>query len=167
MTKPWKFAPWLAVAALAASAWWWQTEKDAWRAPVARNPELPAVAEIPAPPVFHAKNALERPLLWASRRPTGSDEPQGGMAQELMQSRLTAVIASGKDQIAVLQRKDGSPLRLSGESKPWRIESFDGRKAVFLSVDQQRVERPLEHAATAEPRPAVPQGRPPKPPAAQ
>ena len=43
MTKPWQLAPWLAVAALAASAWWWQTGKDAWRAPTARMPELPVV----------------------------------------------------------------------------------------------------------------------------
>ena len=76
MTKPWQLAPWLAVAALAASAWWWQTGKDAWRAPTARMPELPVVAELPSPPVFHAQQALERPLLWTSRRPTGAGEPK-------------------------------------------------------------------------------------------
>ena len=65
MTKPWQLAPWLAVAALAASAWWWQTGKDAWRAPTARMPELPVVAELPSPPVFHAQQALERPVLYA------------------------------------------------------------------------------------------------------
>jgi len=167
MTKPWQLAPWLAVAALAASAWWWQTGKDAWRAPPARMPELPAVADIPAPPVFHAQQALKRPVLWASRRPTGAGDAKGGLAQELMESRLTAVFASGKDQLAVLQRKDGSTLKLSANSKPWRIESFDGRKAVFMSADQQRVERPLEHAASPEPKPGQPQGRPSMPPAGQ
>ena len=166
MTKPWQLAPWLAVAALAASASWWQTGKDAWRAPAARMPELPVVAELPSPPVFHAQQALERPLLWTSRRPTGAGDPKGGMAQELMESRLTAVFTSGKDQLAVLQRKDGSTLKLGADSKPWRIESFDGRKAVFVSADQQRVERLLEHAPGPEPKPAQPQGRP-RMPAAQ
>lgn len=167
MTKPWQLVPLLAAAALAASAWWWQTEKDAWRAPPARNPELPTLADISAPPVFRARNAVARPVLWTSRRPAGTDEQKGGLAQELMQSRLTAVIASGKEQIAILQRKDGSPLRLSGETKPWRIESFDGRKAIFVSADQQRVERLLEQLPAAAPRPGLPQGLPPKLPAAQ
>lgn len=166
MTKPWQVIPWVAVAALAASAWWWQTGKDAWRAPPARKPELPAVADIPSPPVFRAQHALARPLLWTSRRPSGADDPKGGFAKDLMQSRLTAVFASGKDQIAILQRKDGSSLKLGADSKPWRIESFDGRKAVFVSADQQRVERLLEHVSGPEPKPAPPQGRP-HPPAGQ
>lgn len=167
MTKPWQVAPLLAVAALAASAWWWQTGKNAWRAPPARMPELPAVAELPSQPVFHAQEALKRPLLWMSRRPISVGDPKGGFAKDLMESRLTAVFASGKDKLAILQRKDGSILKLSTDSKPWRIESFDGRKAVFMSVDQQRVERPLEHAASPEPKPGQPQGRPPMPPAGQ
>ena len=95
-------------------------------------------------------DALERPLLWTSRRPTGAGDPKGGMAQELMESRLTAVFTSGKDQLAVLQRKDGSTLKLGADSKPWRIESFDGRKAQFVSADDARVERPLEAGARQE-----------------
>ena len=39
----------------------------------------------------------------------------------------------------------GSEMCIRDSSKPWRIESFDGRKAVFVSADQQRVERLLEH----------------------
>lgn len=81
MTKQWQLAPWFAVAALAGSAWWWQSGKDAWRAPPARMPELPAVVELPAPPVFQARQALERPPLWASRRPTDAGDPKGGLAQ--------------------------------------------------------------------------------------
>ncbi|MEZ5718454.1 MAG: hypothetical protein R3E55_08370 [Burkholderiaceae bacterium] len=46
--------------------------------------------------------------------------------------------------MAILQRPDGSPLKITTESTPWRIESFDGRKAVFVSADAQRIERPLE-----------------------
>lgn len=163
MTKPWQVAPWLALAALAASGWWWQAGKDAWRAPPARKPELPLVADIPAPPVLRAQQALERPLLWTSRRPTGAGDPKGGFAQELMESRLTAVFASGKNQLAVLQRKDGSSLKLGTDSKPWRIESFDGRKAVFVSADQQRVERLLERAPGPGPKPGLPQSTPGQP----
>lgn len=165
MTKPWQLAPGLALAALAVSGWWWQTGKDAWQAPSARQPELPAVTELAPPPVFRSQQALERPLLWTSRRPTGTGDPKGGFAQELMESRLTAVFASGKSQLAVLQRKDGSSLKLGTDSKPWRIESFDGRKAVFVSADQQRVERLLEHVPGSEPKPAA--SGMPRPPAGQ
>ncbi|MBS0392342.1 MAG: hypothetical protein JSS19_15930 [Proteobacteria bacterium] len=67
------------------------------------------------------------------------------MEQEINQSRLTAVFESGRQRIALLQRPDGSPLKLTSDTKPWRLESFDGRKALFVSEDgAQRVERPLE-----------------------
>ncbi|MGP1691122.1 MAG: hypothetical protein ACTS6O_01320 [Giesbergeria sp.] len=166
MIKSWQVAPGLAIVALAASAWWWQTGKDAWRAPVARKPELPAVADILSPAVFHAQQALARPVLWASRRPISAAEPKGGVAQELVESRLTAVFASGSQQLAILQRKDGSTLKLGADSAPWRLESFDGRKAVFVSGDKQRIERLLERGPTVSDTRLLP-GVPAKPPAGQ
>lgn len=163
MIKPWQALPGLAVAAIAASAWWWHAAKDAWRAPEARRPELPHVVDIAARPVVHTQQALGRPVLWMSRRPTGTADAKGGLAQELMDSRLTAVFTSGSHQLAVLQRKDGSTLRLGADSKPWRIESFDGRKAVFVSTDQQRVERFLEHVPGPAPKTALSPGMPARP----
>ncbi|MBV7428772.1 hypothetical protein KW843_00725 [Acidovorax sp. sif1233] len=70
----------------------------------------------------------------------------------MTQSRLTAVLESGLQRVAILQRADGTTLKITGETKPWRIESFDGRNAVFLSADDQRVERPLEAGSAAAPK---------------
>ncbi|NCU67433.1 hypothetical protein GWK50_16545 [Acidovorax sp. 210-6] len=61
-----------------------------------------------------------------------------------MQSRLMAVFESGKERVAVLQRKDGSVFKISVASEPWKLQSFDGRKAYFVAADGQRAERPLE-----------------------
>jgi hypothetical protein len=163
MTRPWQVLPVLAVAAVAASAWWWHAAKDAWRAPEPRRPELPQVVDIAARPVVQTRQAMERPVLWVSRRPSGTADVKGGLAQELMDSRLTAVFTSGPHQLAVLQRKDGSSLKLGADSKPWRIESFDGRKAVFVSTDQQRVERFLEYVPAPRPKSALPPGMPVRP----
>ena len=148
--KPWPFAPVLALAALAASAYWWQAEKDRWVPPPPRKPDLPQVEPIAPPVAVRARQALERPLLWTSRRPMEVYEKKTNLVSELMQMRLTAVLESGKDRVAILQRPDGSPLKVTAETKPWRIESFDGRKAIFLTDDAQRVERPLE-AGSAPP----------------
>ncbi|MBI3103017.1 MAG: hypothetical protein HYY98_15920 [Burkholderiales bacterium] len=66
------------------------------------------------------------------------------MAQELLQSRLMAVFESGKERVAVLQRQDGSVFKIGAVTEPWKLQSFDGRKAYFVAADGQRVERPLE-----------------------
>lgn len=150
MIKPWYFAPALGVAALAASAYWWQAEKERWTPPPPRKPDLPKVEPMPEAIKIRAKQAVERPLLWTSRRPVAVEEKKTSVVTELMQSRLTAVLESGKDRVAILQRADGSTLKITGETKPWRIQSFDGRKALFISADDQRVERPLE-AGSAPP----------------
>ncbi|BEP95135.1 hypothetical protein GmRootA79_35190 [Acidovorax sp. A79] len=144
MIKPWYLGPVLAIAALAASAYWWHAEKDRWSPPSPRKPDLPKVEPMPQPIKVHAKQAVERPLFWASRRPVVVDEKKSSLVTELSQSRLTAVLESGAQRVAILLRADGTTLKVTGETKPWRLESFDGRKAVFVSADDQRVERPLE-----------------------
>lgn len=152
MIRPWHLAPLLAGAALAASAYWWLAEKDRWQAPPARMPELPQLAPLPQPQPATARQALARPPLWASRRPVEQDGKKGGLERELTQSRLTAVFESGSQRVALLQRPDGSALKLTDQSKPWRVESFDGRKALFVSEDgAQRIERPLEAGSRAAP----------------
>lgn len=149
MIKPWYVGPVLGAVAVAASAYWWHTEKERWNPPQARRPDLPKVEPIPPVIKVRAKQAVEHPLLWASRRPVAVEEKKTSLVTELLQARLTAVFESGKERVAILQRPDGSTLKITGETKPWRVESFDGRKALFVSADDQRVERPLEAGSAA------------------
>ncbi|MFT3813729.1 MAG: hypothetical protein QM740_10150 [Acidovorax sp.] len=162
--KPWHIAPVLAVAAVAAAIGWWQMQKDRWSPPPALKPDLPQIEPMPAPAPFTAKQALARPLLWTSRRPSPVDEKKDGMAQEITQSRLTAVLESGRERVAVLQRANGTTLKVTTETAPWRIQSFDGRKAVFVSGSQS-VEKPLEAGKQAPPKGGARAGvqPPPKP----
>ncbi len=149
MIKPWYLAPVLGAAALGASAYWWQAEKDRWVPPEARRPDLPKVEPMPQPAPMRARQALERPVFWISRRPLDVDDKKGSVARELTQSRLTAVLESGGERVAILQRADGSTLKITAATQPWRIVSFDGRKAVFASADEGQVERPLEAGGPA------------------
>jgi hypothetical protein len=154
MIKSWYLAPVVAALAVVASAYWWQAEKSRWSPPPPRKPDLPRVEAMPAAPRIRAMQAVERPLFWAARRPVAVDEKKSNLVSELMQSRLTAVFESGGDRVAILQKVDGTTLKITNETKPWRIDSFDGRKALFVSADDQRVERPLEAGAAASARPA-------------
>jgi len=162
MIKPWHLGPFVVAAALGASAYWWHTQKDAWTPPAPRKPDLPKVEAMPKPPRTTVRQAQERPLLWTSRRAVKADDKKGKQAKELTESRLMAVLESGKERVALLQRANGTPLKITTETKPWHIESFDGRKAVFVSADGQRIERPLEAGKAPAPTPAPAR----KPPAA-
>lgn len=165
MIKPWHLVPVLAAMALGTSAYWWNSKKDAWSPPAARKPDLPQMEPLPQPLDTRALHATKRPVFWSSRRPADAGGAKGGLAGELAQSRLTAVLESGANSVAILQRPDGSPLKITTESTPWRIESFDGRKAVFVSADAQRIERPLE-AGSIAPAKALPGPARPRPPSA-
>ena len=101
MIKPWYLAPLCAAAALAGSAYWWQAEKDRWTPPPPRKPDLPKVDPLPGPLRMRAKFAVERPLLWTSRKPIVVDEKKTNVVSELMQARLTAVLESGGARIYV------------------------------------------------------------------
>ncbi len=149
MIKLWYVGPVLGAVAVAASAYWWNAEKERWTPPQARKPDLPKVEPMPPAIKIRAKQAVDAPLLWASRRPVVVDEKKTSLVTELLQARLSAVFESGKERVAILQRPDGSTLKITGETKPWRVESFDGRKALFVSADDQRVERPLEPGSAA------------------
>lgn len=160
MTRIWLIGPLAAVLALGAGAYWWQVRKDDWQPPAALAPELPQLVQLPASPPVRAAEAQARPLLWSSRRPMdNAGEPRkNGQQQELAQSRLLAVLQSGGERVALLQRADGTALKITGRGEPWRIESFDGRQAVFLSASGQRIELALELGPS-------PQATAPAPPA--
>lgn len=144
MIKPWHFLPVLGACALAASGYWWLAEKDRWTPPSPRKPDLPKVEPLQQHARVSARQALDRPVFWSSRRPIAVEEKKKSISNELMQARLTAVLESGRERVAILQRPDGTTLKITAETSPWRIESFDGRKAAFVSVENERVERPLE-----------------------
>ena len=146
--RPWLLAPILAALALGASAYWWHTQKATWSPPPERRPDLPAFEPIPGVQGIAARQAQERPLLWVSRRPPAVAEKKKDEAADMLsQSRLMAVLESGQNRVAMLQQPDGRKLKITMETKPWRIESFDGRKAVFRSTDNRQIERPLEAGA--------------------
>lgn len=160
--KPWHIAPAVAIAAVAASVGWWQVQKDRWSPPPALKPDLPQIEPMPSPAPFTAKQAQARPLLWTSRRPPPAEERKDNMAQEITQSRLTAVLESGSELVAVLQRANGTTLKITTETNPWRIQSFDGRKAVFVSGGRS-VEKPLEAGKQAPSRGSARAGAQPPP----
>lgn len=157
MTRPWLVVLWLAAAALLASAWGWHARRDAWQPPPALAPQLPSLVALPAPEAAPMRVSLARPLLWPARRPIEQGAAKNGPESELAKARLLAVVSSGKEWIALLARPDGSALKLTTQTRPWRIEAFDGRNATFVRQDGgQRVERPLEHAAPSSPAASAP-----------
>lgn len=163
MIKPWHVVPLLATVAVGVSVHWWQSESDRWVPPQARRPDLPKLEPMPQPVRVNARQALERPVFWSSRRPMEIEDKKSSLSRELSLSRLTAVLESGHERVAILQRADGTVFKITGETQPWRIESFDGRKAVFSSADAGTVERPLDPGSpsTAKSGPTVDRARKP------
>lgn len=153
--------PWLALLLLAGVVWalnayWWSHARGAWRPPAAIQPALP---EPPQPFALGAttgvRQALARPLFWSSRRPVASTD-DSAVDGELRQARLVAVLESGPDRIALLQRPDGSALKIaSGASgstpgaaaSRWRLDRFDGRVAHFIHADGRGLDLRLERSA--------------------
>lgn len=152
MIKPWHLGPVLAAAALAASAYWWHTHKNDWSAPAPRKPDLPQYIPIEQPTAIATTQTLARPLMWTTRRPVEIkvESQKNQDEQELAQARLLAVLESGNSRIALLRRANGTAMKLTSESKPWRLQSFDGRRAQFLSDDARHVDLPLEYAPGAQ-----------------
>lgn len=144
MIRLWHIAPVLAGIAIASNAVWWDMKRDAWEPPTAKVPDVPDIAPMPLRAPAAVTQALQRPLLWTSRRPIPVNDKKSGIAQELLQSRLMAVLESGNERVAILRRADGSVLKITAVSDPWKLEAFDGRRAIFVSSDGQRVNRPLE-----------------------
>jgi len=164
----WLLVPVLAVLAVAAGAVWWQTGKATWQPPAALRPELPNSAthtfSANALQTVGTQHAQERPLLWVTRRPLAQDATitPSETSDDLGNARLVGVFESGNHQrVALLLKPDGSKLTITSHSQPWRIEAFNGKLAVFISDNNQRLERPLE-AGAAPPKPP-----PPEPPSRQ
>lgn len=144
MIRWWPIAPVLAGVAIAGNIAWWDMKRDAWQPPMARVPTIPDIAPMPPRIPTGSLLALQRPLLWTSRRPIPVNDKKAGIAQELQQSRLMAVLESGSERVAILRRNDGSVMKITAISIPWRLEAFDGRRAIFVTSDGLQVDRPLE-----------------------
>lgn len=153
MIKPWHLGPVLAAAALGASAYWWQQHKNDWSAPAPLRPDLPQYTPIEQPAALSNAQTLARPVMWTTRRPIElkAENQKNQQEQELAQSRLLAVLESGASRIALLRRANGTSMKLSAETRPWRLQSFNGRQAQFMSDDGRRVELQLEYAPATPP----------------
>lgn len=153
MIKPWHLGPVLAVAALGASAYWWHAHKNDWSAPAPRKPDLPQYTPLAPPAAMANAQTLARPVLWITRRPVELkvQSQKNQEEQELAQSRLLAVLESGGSRIALLQRANGTPMKLTSQTQPWRLQSFNGRQAQFVTDDGRNVGLQLEYAPGAQP----------------
>ena len=155
MKRTWTALLAVAVLAVAAGVVWWWLGRSAWHPPASIKPALPDIAlpQDGVPP--QVKNALEKPLLWSSRAPVEAAEAESSKApeSELSQLRLMAVLESAGQRVALLQRPDRTVLKLnsSDPESGWRLESFDGAVAQFVSRSGQRIERPLERVGAAAP----------------
>lgn len=150
--------PVLAVLALLISLLWWFWGRTAWRPPPALKPDLPPALALAPPPPASTVQARERPLMWSSRRPAEAkteEEPADKPSEtvnELSTSRLMAVLESGVHNVALLQKPDGSVLKISSrdpDGGAWKLDSFDGVTAQFIASNGERVERTLEKQAGA------------------
>lgn len=167
MKRTWGFLLILAALALVASAAWWLFARSGWRPPTPIKPALPDIAVMTGFDAPQGRVAYEHPLMWSSRAPVEVAEatPEAAPESEIAQLRLMAVLESGGQRVALLQRPDRSVLKIDSAypEGDWRLDTFDGLVAVFISGAGQRVERPLERAAaaTAPARSGGPVGAPP------
>ena len=152
MIRPWHVVPLLVAASAGACFYWWEQEHELWNPPSALRPDLPKSEPLVAFAAVRAAQADARPIFWTTRRPVEKDEKKDNAMNELMSARLSAVFESGGSRIALLQRPDGTPMKITSTSSPWKIQSFDGRRGLFLSSDGQQVSRPLEAGAVVAPR---------------
>jgi hypothetical protein len=153
MRRYWLFLLALAVGGLVGSYIWWKQRETEWTDPVPIRPELSTVdlslETLPSPPLA----ALDRPLLWASRRfkPVQTAKSASDL-DELNQARLLSVVQSGDQIVVVIKKKDGLMARYNQVSQPWRVQSFEGRTATLVSADGQPVSLNLESASPAPPK---------------
>ena len=165
MKRTWGTLLTVAVLALAIGLVWWFVARSSWRPPASIKPALPQIGSMDGFAAPAGREALQKPLLWSSRAPVEEVETVAVAAEEseLAQLRLMAVLESGGQRIALLQRPDRSVLKVNSSTTEgeWRLDSFDGLMAVFVSGTGQRVERPLERVATAAPNSTGP-ARPPR-----
>ena len=143
----------LVILAVLAAAAWWLIGRSAWRPPVPIKPALPDIPALQVGPIGGSgKSATQQPLLWSSRVPVEASSANEEQPQEseMSQLRLMAVLESAGRRVALLQRPDRTVLKIDTaqpEGK-WRLDSFDGLVAVFVSETGQRAERQLEKVAS-------------------
>lgn len=143
MMRLWLLWPLLAASSLIGSAAWWDAEKNIWVSPAPLIPEVSRIPDMPLPPAVQVPVSRERPVFWSSRRVLKVVVKDTRQIDELSQARLLSVVQSGSQQIALLRKKDGSLLKFTSETEPWRLISFDGRLATFVGADGQRLDIPL------------------------
>lgn len=143
MIKPWHILPLIILGCLSGAAIWWGEQSSSWVPPSPKAPDVPLIADMASPASLKLQAALERPLLWSSRRVKAAATKDTSQIDMLAQARLLSVVQAGGLYVGWVRKKDGALLKITSDSVPWHIESFDGRVAKLLSSDGQRHELAL------------------------
>jgi hypothetical protein len=124
--------------------YWWFRDHALWSPPPAKLPAVNPVQPLSADAALSIAAALERPVLWSSRRPPVIRKQDDRVVDEINKSLLLAVLQSGDQLIALLRAPNGRLLKYSSQSQPWRLESFDGRQASFVTAEGQHATLALQ-----------------------
>ena len=146
MMRPWLLFPILAMFALAGALIWFDSEKDHWTPPPAKAPDLPVVPTMQPPPLSLAQDAHQRPMLWSSRaikKVKSSSDPQ---IEDLGKAKLVSIIQTPSQVVALIRRVNGTMLKLTQDTSPWKIESHDPKLVTLLATDGQTISLRLESA---------------------
>lgn len=142
--KFWLLTGFLFAACAGYGQYWWFRDHALWSPP---PPKLPLVDTIqPLSPSVGVPIvvALERPILWSSRRPSLTRKRDDRVVDEINESSLLAVLQSGGQRIALLRAPDGRLIKYGNQTQPWRLESFDGHQASFVTAEGQHATRALQ-----------------------
>jgi len=134
-----------------SAAYWWDRDHALWQPPAALRPDVAGIQPLPQSAPVTATESVARPPLWATRRPPRARTQEDRLLEELNQSYLLAVVQSGPRSVALLRAPDGRLVRYDDQSRPWRLESFNGRQGVFVTPEGKRVTRPLQPPPAAAP----------------
>lgn len=142
--KFWAFTALVLAACIGYGQYWWFRDHALWVPPPTKLPAVDPVQPLPADAGASISAAMERPILWSTRRPPVIKKQDDRVVDEINKSSLLAVLQSGPQQIALLRAPDGRLIKYSSQTQPWRLESFDGRQASFVTAEGQRATRALQ-----------------------
>ena len=138
----------LLAASIGYGQHWWFRDHALWSPPAPKLPAVDAVQPLPSDAGVSIAAAIARPILWSSRRPPVPviRKQDDRIVDEMNKSSLLAVLQSGDQRIALLRAPDGRLVKYSNQTQPWRLESFDGRQASFVTAEGQHATRALQSA---------------------
>ena len=144
MIKPWHLMLVVIVGCVGGSVVWWAEERASWVPSSPKLPDIPVAVEIALPAPMALQAAKERPVFWTSRRVKAIVVKDNSQIEMLAQARLISMVQTGGLSVGWIRKKDGTLLKLTNDSTPWRIESFDGRVAKLVAGDGEHHDLSLE-----------------------